>query len=483
MDPIELILNNQDLNDFVIKQQYKLIHDSIHGYIPISNIAQRIIDNKIFQRLRKLKQLGTCVYVFPTAIHTRFEHSIGTYYLAGRLLKCITSDTDASDISKYLAAIPELENYYTRKYENIIHVLDDYIIELIKIAALCHDIGHGPFSHVFDDCFMPYVIKTPSPNDSHEVRSGVLLELIIKGDDLLSKLIKDPEIQFIKNLINPKKEHVGFLYQIVSNNLNGLDVDKYDYIVRDAYMLHQKTGFDHSRLVDQIVIIDNNICYPKQIIYESYRLFHARYELHKLIYCHKSVIAAQLMLVELFFLLDPILHISSSVDDMDRFCKMTDEYILTSIDHLTEKYCTIDEKFVENIKKAKEIIDRINKHDLYVFIGNHVSDKDTNININSYLELAGIDIKYKNDIIIFKSKIGYVSGNKKSPLDNLYTCSSKSDDNSVKLTAVKFNIEDVSNLIPNKHQEHVMMVFYKHRSNYDIIKMLRNNFMATKTKF
>jgi HD superfamily phosphohydrolase len=211
----------------------KTIHDSIYGFVNLSYFAVKIIDTPEFQRLRFIKQLGTCSYVFPNAVHTRFEHSIGTYNVASELLNSLVLHVDPESIDEYLSNIPELKKYYTKRYDNKLHLLDEYVCELVKIAGLCHDIGHGPFSHVFDDYFIQETNKKNIFGASHEERSELLIEQIINNDLELKNIIESDEIQFIKNLINPKECHTGFIYQIISNSLTGLDVDKFDYFPLD----------------------------------------------------------------------------------------------------------------------------------------------------------------------------------------------------------------------------------------------------------
>ena len=130
--------------------------------------------------------------------------------------------------------------------------------------------------------------------------SCLSLEIIIKEHKKLSKLISDDEIQFMKNMINPTSAHTGFVYQIVSNSMNGLDVDKYDYIARDSYVTGIQTNFNCERLVDHIRVINNNICYQEQSIADIIELYTTRYKLHKTVYAHKGVIAAQYMIIEIF---------------------------------------------------------------------------------------------------------------------------------------------------------------------------------------
>ena len=96
----------------------KLIYDPIHGYIEISKICLKIIDTPEFQRLRNIKQLGACEYVFPSATHNRFSHSLGVYYLAGKLIRIIKTNYEKSLVffRKYLRRIFQVRK--KRRYRN-----------------------------------------------------------------------------------------------------------------------------------------------------------------------------------------------------------------------------------------------------------------------------------------------------------------------------------------------------------------------------
>ena len=137
------------------------IFDNIHGSIIIDDYAQKIIDTIEFQRLRNIKQLGYCYYVFPGSSHNRFEHSIGVYYLA-------------------------------REYINILNKgnFSDNDRKLICTSALIHDIGHGPFSHLFDEL----------TNSNHEYRS---IEIFKYMNQKYNLNYNDSDIEIIKNIINP----------------------------------------------------------------------------------------------------------------------------------------------------------------------------------------------------------------------------------------------------------------------------------------
>jgi hypothetical protein len=118
--------------DSPIEEKYKIFNDPIHGHIELDPLCVRIVDTPQFQRLRYIKQLGGVYFVFPGASHNRFEHSLGVCYLAGRLVGTLNKRQ------------PELN-------------ITEQDILCVKIAGLCHDLGHGPFSHLFDSLFIPRV--------------------------------------------------------------------------------------------------------------------------------------------------------------------------------------------------------------------------------------------------------------------------------------------------------------------------------------
>jgi len=438
---------------------YKEIQDTIHGSIKLSKFAVLIIDNPIFQRLRKLKQLGTCNYVFPNAIHTRFEHSIGTYHLASKILDQINTNSDKLHISQCLSKIPELSDFSLSPFNS----------ELIKIAALCHDLGHGPFSHVFDDVFIPELTKkrVSSYLFTHENRSCALLEKIIKENDILNKSLSQNNIDFMKSLINPSKQQNGFIYQIVSNNLNSLDVDKFDYIVRDSKMVNINTGFDFYRLINSAIVINDIICYPEQTLYDIQNLFSARHQFHRQIYGHKGVIASQFMIIEIMFQMEPILKLSEGIENIDKFILLTDEYILESI-KLLKPY--VVESLKPNIELAEKILNMLDHHVLYQLIKTFVTKTELLI---SKSDLSN-ELCDPNDILVYKNKVGYVSGNKENPMNNIFTYKTKDLHNGFEyLKATKCCNDTFTKLVPASYQEIITMIFYKNKFDKDITQKLK----------
>jgi HD superfamily phosphohydrolase len=381
-----------------------IIYDNIHGYINIDIIAKSIIDTDIFQRLRNIHQTGVLYLIFPTATHSRFEHSVGTYYLANLLITNL------------------------RKNQPELNITDD-IIQLVSIAGLCHDLGHLLYSHLFDDCFLPKLpnykeLIEKTDNVNHENRSIFLLKYLINKYNI--NLDKD-QILVISDLIHPKnasysnwkeKYQVGeWIFQIVSNPINSIDVDKFDYLVRDNLAVGTKWNFNPARLINDVKVINNNICYSKQCSEDIYQMFQIRYRLHRQIYNHKAVKAIEILIIQLLFEIEKELNIS--------------EYILDA-----EKMLELIDPFIFQIKNPtiNNIWNKINSRKLPKLIF-----EDISLQPNNYINLE----EYKNiNIEIIKFTAGYVGANSNNPLNNIYFYDIKSNkliNNSIEIFSLFIN--------------------------------------------
>ncbi|RHZ27084.1 hypothetical protein DYB37_008141, partial [Aphanomyces astaci] len=317
--------------------------DQVHGYISMSPLCVSIIDTPQFQRLRDLKQLGTLYYVFPGGSHNRFEHSLGVAHLAG------------ATVERFQINQPELD----------ITAKD---VDLLSVAGLVHDLGHGPFSHVFDGAFMP--VARPNSSYSHEDMSLRMLEYLVDDNSID---MDTHDIRFVQQIIQgAKRTHQarvdgrGFLYEIVANGRNCIDVDKFDYLARDMENLFGgKKGFDCSRLWHYNRVIGNEICYHTSVTGDIYEMFQQRYYMHKQIYNHRKGKAVEYMICDALLLADKELGISSSTESPERFQYMTDHIVKT-----------IECSTSAALGPARAIIRRIRTRHLYEFVDEYLVPAD-----------------------------------------------------------------------------------------------------------
>ncbi|XP_075384909.1 deoxynucleoside triphosphate triphosphohydrolase SAMHD1-like isoform X1 [Tenrec ecaudatus] len=343
----------------------KVINDPIHGHIELHPLLIRIIDTPQFQRLRYIKQLGGGYYVFPGASHNRFEHSLGVGYLAGCLVRALHEKQ------------PELQ-------------ISERDMLCVQIAGLCHDLGHGPFSHMFDGRFIP--LARPEVKWTHEQGSVMMFEHLVESNGLREVmehygLVPEEDICFIKEqIIGPlefsmqeptwtykgRPKEKTFLYEIVANKRNGIDVDKWDYFARDCHHLGIQNNFDYKRFIKfaRVCEVDKkkHICTREKEVGNLYDMFHTRNCLHRRAYQHKVGNIIDTMITDAFLKADPYIeitgakekryHISTAIDDMEAFTKLTDNVFLEIL------YST-DPK----LDAAREILKNIEGRQLYKYVG------------------------------------------------------------------------------------------------------------------
>ena len=297
------------------------IYDPVHGNIFIDSLAKQIVDTEEFQRLRNIKQLGCCYYVFPGASHNRFEHSLGVYHLAKEYIQILNTE----------------------------HQFTDNDIKCISIGALIHDLGHGPYSHLFDDLV--------SKEKNHEYRSIKLFESMNTKYKLGFTNI---DIDYIHKIIYPKdiNEEKKYLYQIVSN-INGVDVDRFDYLMRDITMIGLNYGIEYQRIMKHSKIVNNEIIYSSKVKLNIDDFFRTRYIMYKEIYNHHTVRSIEFMIQEFLKQSEDIFGFKKAVmnDDWNKFILFTDS-IIEQIN------------FIPDVKpELIELVQRIKKRDLYKLIG------------------------------------------------------------------------------------------------------------------
>ncbi len=267
------------------------ITDPIHRYIPFTNVERELLDTPTFQRLRRIKQLSGAHLVYPCAQHSRFEHSLGTMHVAG-----------------YAAETLLAKGYLSK---------EDSIQEL-RLAALLHDIGHGPFSHLFEE------ILDAKCKLSHE--------------DLGKKIIIKTEISDIlkKHGYNPKgvcklafgESRIKFFNEII---VGALSADIMDYLPRDGLFTGAEYGkIDYHRLISSFEVVSNaHLAINRSALYSFESMLISRYEMFKAVYFHKTVRSAEVMLLHSMRLADEQLNLTDT--SLGNYLNLTDDSTLEKI--------------------------------------------------------------------------------------------------------------------------------------------------------
>lgn len=227
--------------------------DPIHGFIDVYADEMEVIQDLVFQRLRRIKQLSFADLVYHGAEHSRFGHVLGAMHLAGRALQRIKERCNTS--------------------------VDDVDIMTARMAALLHDVGHRPFSHALDSLF------DSRPDQSHEALSEALV---------LGRFA--PMIEGGKGGVSPKRvaglirgrTDAGkpFLTQLISGQL---DVDRMDYLLRDSHYAGVKYGiFDLDILMDSLVLAEGKLAVSSDGVMAVEQMILARHHMFGQVYHHKT---------------------------------------------------------------------------------------------------------------------------------------------------------------------------------------------------
>ncbi len=297
------------------------INDPIHGFIGLTDIEAKIINSQPYQRLRRIKQLSGGHFVYPTAEHTRFAHCIGVMYLAG------LSGKRLLDRMK----------------------LGDEKLQEVRIAGLLHDIGHGPFSHVFEE-----VLLEKRGMNHEDVTEWIILKSeigdLLEADGISKKRIGD----LVRGRQKTKKDSI--IAGIVAGQI---DSDKMDYLIRDSFYCGVNYGLvDIHRLIDSIEISKD---YQMQFdiaargALESFLV--ARYEMFLNVYYHKTVRSVEVMLVKLISAADNTLELTS-FSSPEEFLELDDMSLISRI------RC-IDPSESEDAKEAIKMVNLLDSRVLY----------------------------------------------------------------------------------------------------------------------
>jgi HD superfamily phosphohydrolase len=267
------------------------ITDPIHRYIRFSEIERDIVDTLVFQRLRRIRQLAGAHLVYPSAQHSRFEHSIGTMHVAG-----------------YAG-----ETLFAKGYFN-----DEDKIQQLRLAALLHDIGHGPFSHLFEEVLVA----------RHNVNHEDMGKQIISHSEINDVLGKHGYNSSDICKLSFGQSEIKFFNEIIAG---GLSADMMDYLPRDGLFTGVEYGkIDYHRLISSFeVATDGHLAINRSALYSLESMLISRYEMYKAVYFHKTVRSAEVMLLHSIMLADEQLNLTDKT--LDNFLNLTDETTLEQI--------------------------------------------------------------------------------------------------------------------------------------------------------
>jgi HD superfamily phosphohydrolase len=314
----------------------KIIHCNLWGDIEVSDLALQIIDTPHFQRLHYIKQTGMSYKVFPGANTSRFEHSIGVYGITRTLL-----------------------DHLLKKQPELAQGCDERLQELICIAGLVHDIGHGPFSHLFD--YFLEMRGVESGWEDHETRGiDVLSDLIVR----YQIPITPDEIQFIEKMVSGTVSSDCWYHAIINNKESGLDMDKMDYVLRDSMNFGMKIHFDPLRIIRNSRVIEGELCFCDRIKDEIITVFLIRNKMNRFIYRHKRVCLFESVLLYHLnsHLYEDVLEIIHQ-KDVKGFLRWTDAAVLFRLpdeiyDDLESRCVTLSSEDLARYDTRREYIDR-----------------------------------------------------------------------------------------------------------------------------
>jgi HD superfamily phosphohydrolase len=292
----------------------EFVHDPVHGPIRLEPHEKLFLDTPIFQRLRRVKQLQTAHFVYPGANHTRFEHTLGVFHIASYFADNV---------------LEQLVDSGTLKHTEKLHYK-----RLVRLWALFHDVGHGPFSHTFDTAVMS---KIGMNHEKLSIR-------IIKENDEIHKGFSSKEFKAtgisIRDVIKAQEDSLSkfnpiekALLQIIKGPYSA---DTTDYLLRDSY----HTGVEYGRVAWQRLILTSRIlgdkmCLEKRSKAALISFFFARHQMFDTVYYHRTNSAADRMIRDILERAsDTILPY---VEDLNKYVDLDEESLLQMLKNSSDK--------------------------------------------------------------------------------------------------------------------------------------------------
>ncbi len=302
-----------------------LLGDPVHGYISFTTprlagekTEKDLIDTPWMQRLRQIYQLQSARWVYPSAEHSRFQHVLGAMHLAGRFARHLYPSLKA--------AVPDCPSA-------------NYVEEFLRVAALLHDIGHGPFGHFFDDNYLAQFDLTHEKLGQHIIRTE--LAEVIKairrspsGEFAKRERLDPDQIAYLigkgpASSSSKQPRWVVFLQPMLSGIYT---VDNLDYVMRDAYMCGVAIGaVDIDRLMYYTFFADKGLTLHKSGLTALNMFLNARLYMYTNVYYHRTTRAIDEHLKELFKETMAALFPYNPVENLAEYLELTDWSLLEAV--------------------------------------------------------------------------------------------------------------------------------------------------------
>jgi HD superfamily phosphohydrolase len=403
MNPEE---SESDLPDL---ETQMIVHDPIHGSFSLPKIAWMIIDTPEFQRLRLIKQTGNTCYVYPGSEHTRFQHCLGVAHLSmefGQAIKLKSPD-----------------------------MITNHQILLLCLAGLCHDLGHCAFSHLYDAYIIPMFNEStkrqPSIISKHEEASYLILKRIWEQKPGINDVLSKEDLKTIGKMILGAPEKVplslrdelkwteydwvhSYLYEVVSNDRTGIDVDKFDYLKRDSHYTGIPCTFDPQRLMTFLALKHTKEGqYVLEYRRKSNELINAmwlsRDDLHRRAYQHRVVKCIDMMTLEMIKRCgDSVIPgtnttLKTAHHDLDSYLLLTDAKIIA---------------LAEGVPEANAILDKIRKRDLWDTVAMVIHTKPLKLEFReTKADIRTIQATFRDEYVYY---IYHTQPDGSQPIDTMF---------------------------------------------------------------
>jgi len=437
-----------------------MIRDAVHGDIFIPTLFMKIIDTPEFQRLRRIKQLSTAYLLYPTADHTRFSHSLGTFHVMSLLI-----------------------NHFKPIFLEVNMKINERDINLALAVSLLHDIGHGPFSHAFEyalpkdiegkmhEEWTINIILSPQSKINHVLKTNFDEQF---PNDLADLIKKERSVK--KNGLDTIEFEIDLFFVLSALISSQLDADRMDYLLRDAFFTGVTYGkYDISRLIKSLTITVNDnkyyICVMEKYLPTIEEYLVARFQMHDNVYLHPFKIQMEQIV-------NKILHRSYCLFRDKKLSKrdmpdalLLDIYVSREISFLN--YISLDDStLISQFLKWREADDKIlallcaafldrNKYYKLELLGNTDNNiKDFSEEIKRILKDNGYEVRDLNEEYFWiydqPKNVVYKTGN-----DNIWV---------LKNNGTICDLFDISKIIHKDLNQEKNVAYI----NFDILKIMDN---------